>query len=61
MNNGILARHECRKQDLGVRLDFEVTDSIDKLEALGLLTKHVDADGQTLLQVHVCAMPRWTQ
>lgn len=41
----------CRKQELGVVLDFEVGDSIAKLEVMGLLRQWKDEAGVTQLQV----------
>ncbi len=42
----------CRKQGLNITLDFEVCDSITKLERMGLLTSSADEQtGRSMLQV----------
>ncbi|KAJ9521977.1 hypothetical protein QJQ45_024861 [Haematococcus lacustris] len=42
---------QLQGSDVKARLDFEVGDSIDKLEKMGILTKEVTSEGVTMLQV----------
>ncbi|KAJ9521771.1 hypothetical protein QJQ45_015305 [Haematococcus lacustris] len=42
---------QLQGSDVKARLDFEVGDSIDKLEKMGILTKEVTPEGVTMLQV----------